>query len=97
MKKALTIGILCLVFIIIYFLQLNLFSSFTIAEIKPNLFILLILFIGLYAGTKVGAVLGLIFGFIIDILGSSLIGVSALCLGVIGFLRRIFRKKLLKR
>lgn len=97
MKKTLTIAILCIVFIIIYFLQLNFFSWFTIAGIKPNLFILLILFIGLYAGTKLGTALGLIFGFIIDILGSTLIGVSALCLGVIGFLRRLLRKKFLKR
>lgn len=97
MKKAITIGVLTIIFIITYFLQLNFFSWFTIAGIKPNLFILLILFIGLYAGTKLGTALGLIFGFIIDILGSTLIGVSALCLGVIGFLRRLFRKKLLKR
>ncbi len=97
MKKTITIVILFIVFIIIYFLELNFFSWFTIDGIKPNLFILLILFIGLYGGAKLGTVLGLIFGFIIDVLGSSLIGVSALCLGVIGFLRRIFREEFLKR
>lgn len=97
MKKALTIIILFIVFIIIYFLQLNFFSLFTIAGVKPNLFIMLILFIGLYAGVRMGTAFGVIFGIMIDILNGSVIGGAAIALGAIGFLRRLFRKKLFKR
>ena len=38
MKKAIAILILFVIFIVIYFLQLNLFSWFTIAGVKPNIF-----------------------------------------------------------
>ena len=54
MKKAIVIFILFIVFIIAYFLELNFFSWFTIAGVKPNLFIMLVLFIGLYAGIRMG-------------------------------------------
>lgn len=96
MKKAIAILILFVIFIVIYFLQLNLFSWFTIAGVKPNIFIILVLFIGLYAGIKMGTAFGVVFGFIIDILGSSLIGGSALALGVIGFLGGYLEKNLSK-
>ena len=88
MKKGLTIAILCIAFIIIYMLELNFFNWFTIAGVKPNLFILLTLFVGLYAGTKPGLGLGIFYGLLIDILGGNLIGISAVTLGTIGFLRR---------
>lgn len=38
-----------------------------------------------------GAILGIIFGLGIDLLGGSVIGQTAIILGLIGFLRRIFR------
>lgn len=96
MKKVVVGLILCFVFIIIYFLELNFFSWFTIAGVKPNIFIILVLFIGLYAGMKMGALFGTMFGFIIDILGSTLIGGSAIALGVIGFVGGYFEKNLSK-
>ena len=73
MKKCITILILCIVFVIVYFLQLNFFNWFTIAGIKPNMFIILVLFIGLYSGAKMGSAFGVVFGFAIDFLGSSMI------------------------
>ena len=91
MKKALTIIALFLIYILIYLLQINFFSWFTIAGIRPNLFIILVLFIGLYAGRKYGAILGVIFGLGLDLLGSNVIGQTAVMLGIIGFLRRIPR------
>jgi len=91
MKKTLTIIILCIVFFIIYFLQINFFSWFTIAGVKPNLFVIFVLFIGLYTGRRYGLIMGAIFGFLIDILGSSIIGISSIEYALIGFLRRIFR------
>ena len=96
MKKTLTIIILCLVYIIIYLLQINFFSWFTIAGIKPNLFIILVLFIGLYAGKRYGSILGIIFGLGLDLLGSNIIGQTAVILGIIGFsggyLDKVFSK-----
>lgn len=89
MKKALIVLALCVIFIVIYFLQLNFFSWFTIAGIKPNLFIILALFMGLYTNEKLGAILSMIFGFAIDFVGSNLMGGAGLALGVVGFLRWI--------
>ena len=68
MKKVKGILIILLIFIIVNFLQINFFSWFTIRGIKPNLFILLILFLGLFTGKKIGSICGFIFGFIIDLL-----------------------------
>ena len=96
MKKILTIIILCIVFVIIYLLQINLFSWFTIAGIKPNVFVILVLWIGLFTGRKYGAILGTVFGFVIDILGSRVIGISAVVLGIIGFAGGYLEKNLSK-
>ena len=63
MKKTISIVLLILVFFIIYFIQSNFFTWFTIAGIEPNLFVIFVLFIGLFAGKKLGLILGIIFGF----------------------------------
>lgn len=97
MKKALTIVILCITFLIIYFLQMNLFSWVTIAGVKPNLFIIFILFIGLFSGRKYGLILGAVFGFLIDVLGNNIVGASSIAYSAIGFLRRISRQETIKR
>jgi len=41
-------------FIITYFLQAIFFSEFTIAGIMPNIFVILMLYIGLYMGRTMG-------------------------------------------
>lgn len=66
MRKVLTIICIFIVFILIYFLQSNFFSWFTIAGIKPNLFIILALFIGLFMGEIYGVIIGSILGLILD-------------------------------
>ncbi len=53
MKKISIIIALIITFFIIYFLQVNIFSTFTIAGVKPNLFIMYVLFIGLFANQAV--------------------------------------------
>ena len=83
MKKTLTIIILCIAYIMIYLLQMNFFSWFTIAGIKPNLFVILALFIGLYSGRRMGAILGTIFGRGIYLIGNNLIGQTAFIHGII--------------
>lgn len=96
MKKAIASILMFITFLILYFLQANFFSWFTIAGIKPNLFILLILFIGLYAGRKAGIISGLLLGFLLDALMGKSMGGSMLMLGIIGFLGGYFDKNFSK-
>ena len=50
MKKTITILCLILIFFLIYFLQANFFTWFNIAGILPNLYVILVLFIGFERG-----------------------------------------------
>ena len=86
MKKAITIVSIFLVFILIYILQANFFNWFTIAGVKPNLFIVLILVLGLFAGQKVGIAYGIILGIFLDIVLGRNIGITTVMLGIIGFI-----------
>mgnify|MGYP003289140015 CR=1 FL=1 len=54
MKKVLIHIGLIFTFIITYFLQAIFFSEFTIAGIMPNIFVILMLYIGLYMGRTMG-------------------------------------------
>ena len=96
MRKTVTILVLTIVFIIIYFLQINFFNWFTIASVQPNLFVMFVMFIGLYAGKRMGTGFGLAIGLVIDILSSNMIGQSAIALGVIGFLGGYLEKNFSK-
>lgn len=90
MKKV-VIGIcLILVFFIIYVLQISVFSNFTIAGVKPNLFIIFILFIGLFANQILGISFGVVCGLIIDLLYGKVIGTAAIMLCIIGYLGAYF-------
>ena len=95
--KNIGVGVISfLVFLVIYFLQLNFFTWFNIAGIKPNLFVILVLFLGLYSGEKNGIVLGIIFGLFLDITIGKLIGISAIMFALIGFLGGYFDKNFSK-
>lgn len=96
MKKFTIVISLIIFFFIIYFLQVNIFSSFTIAGISPNLFVIYVLFIGLYANQFWGITLGVIFGLIIDLIFGKTIGITAVMLCVIGFLGSYFDKNFSK-
>jgi len=85
LKKTVIVVILFLAFLLIYFLQANFFNWFTIAGVKPNLFVILILFVGLFAGKNIGLTVGISFGIILDLFISRKIGVSGIMLGLIGF------------
>ena len=85
MKNFFTYIWLIITFFIIYFLQSNFFSWFTIGGIKPNLFILLVVVIGLFAGKNLGLIFGILFGFLLDIYLGRSIGTSALMFGIIGW------------
>lgn len=86
MKKFLSILGLILTFLMIYFLQSNFFTWFNIAGIKPNLFIVFILFIGLFIGNKLGFAFGLILGILLDLFIGKSIGISGLMLGLVGLI-----------
>lgn len=60
MKKAISILLMFIAFLIIYFLQVNFFTWFNIAGVMPNLFVVLILVIGLFAGKYAGISTGLL-------------------------------------
>ncbi len=84
MKKVIAVILLIVSFLIIFFLQSNFFTWFTIAKIQPNLFIIFILLIGLFAGKKLGLILGIIFGFYLDIVIGRQIGITGIMMGIIG-------------
>lgn len=86
MKKVGIVISLILLFITCYLLQANFFSWFNLADVKPNLFIILVLVIGLFAGKTLGTVLGVIFGMLLDFFISKSIGISAIMLGTIGII-----------
>lgn len=96
MKKTISIISLILLFFILYFLQINFFSWFNIAGIKPNLFIVLELFIALFVGRKVAMPYGFIMGLYLDVLTGSQIGISSLMFMLIGFLGEYFDKSFSK-
>ena len=86
MKKISVCVYMILTFIIIYLLQVNFFSWFNLAGIKPNLFVILVLTIGLFSGKSLGATFGILFGISLDFFVGKSIGISAIMLGIIGFL-----------
>lgn len=96
MKKVLSIFYIIIIYFFIYFLQVNFFSWFTIAGIQPNLFVLLVLFIGIFMGGKIGAVLGFLLGLYTDFLFSNTIGISGILLGIIGWCGEVLNRKFSK-
>ena len=96
LKKAGIVFSIILIYFILYFLQVNFFSWFTISGVKPNLFVLLALFIGIFINGKTGAIMGFIIGLYTDFLFSNIIGISAILLAVIGFFGDYLEKKFSK-
>ncbi len=96
MKKTIAIILLILSFFIIFFLQSNFFTWFTISGVMPNLYVIFILFIGLFAKKKVGLIFGLLGGLYLDIVLSKIVGISALGFAIIGILGEVFAKNFAK-
>lgn len=84
MKKAIDILLIILIFFIIYFLQSDFFTWFNIAGVMPNMFVILIMLIGLFMKKKWGFAFGIIFGLLLDLFIGIKIGVNAIALGIIG-------------
>lgn len=96
MKKVLINLFLVIAFIIIYFFQVNFFSWFKIAGVMPNLFIVFILFIGLYYNRIAGVTHGIILGILLDLFIGRKVGISAIMLGIVGLIGGIFDKNFSK-
>ena len=96
MKKTTIIFLLIITFLIIFFLQANIFQNFTIAGVMPNLFVIFILFVGLSANAGVGIAFGVIGGLLLDLIYSKSIGITAVMLCVIGYLGAYFDRNFSK-
>ena len=96
MKKLVINVILVLMFLIAYFLHSNLFTGFKIAGVMPNLFVIFILFIGLYANKTLGPIYGVICGIFLDCFIGKRIGITGIMLGIVGIVGVIFDKNFSK-
>lgn len=97
MKKLLSLIIIFLTFIFIYLIQANFFIWFNIAGVKPNLFIILALLIGIFIGKVYGLSIGIILGLCLDLFIGRAFGINGIVLGIAGILRRDIYKKLFQR
>ena len=96
MKKLVINIVLILVALIIYYLQSNFFTWFNIAGVMPNLFVIFVLFVGLFASRTVGTIYGVAIGLFLDLLLGLQIGINAVTLGLVGFLAGVFDKNFSK-
>ena len=96
MKKVSINIILIVIALVIYFLQENFFSWFTIGGIMPNLFIIYALFIGLFSGRNKGVIYGVIMGLLLDVAVGNKMGIYTIMLAVVGFVAGMFAKNFSK-
>lgn len=96
MKKFIINILLIITFIIIYLLHSNLFTWFKIAGVMPNLFVIFVLFIGLYAHKFMGVTYGIIFGLVLDLFIGKKVGITAIMLGIVGIIGMLFDKNFSK-
>ena len=95
--KKIFIGImLFLVFMFIYFLEVDVFPFITIAGIIPNLFIVFILFVGLFANSIFAIGFAVVGGILIESVNSPFIGGTAIMLTIIAFLASYFDRNFSK-
>lgn len=96
MKKVIINIVLVLVSLVIYYLQANFFTWFNIAGIEPNVFIIFVLFIGLFSSRTMGTIYGMVIGIILDLLLGNKVGINAITLGITGFVAGEFDKNFSK-
>ncbi len=78
--------------LIFYLMQCTLFSFLEIADIRPNLLLILTSVFGFMWGQKEGMVAGFLSGLLLDIQFGSFLGFYALIYLVIGYINGIFYK-----
>ena len=62
----------------------------------PNLFVIYVLFIGLFASRTMGTIYGVATGVMLDLLLGEQVGINAVTLGMVGFLAGVFDKNFSK-
>lgn len=96
MKKAISLIIIFIIFLIIYFLQSNFFCWFNIAGVKPNLFIIFMVFIGAFINKYYGFTIGVIGGLLVDLFVGKVIGLNAISFGIAGLIGGFLTKNVSK-
>ena len=91
MKKIITYAIFILALTLI---QTNLIGNIAILGVKPNLFIVFIIVVGLTNGSETGAVIGFIVGLVMDSYSPAPVGVYALIGLLLGILSGISNRKI---
>ena len=92
MKKILSFIFIFILFLIIFFLQANFFTWFNIAGVKPNLFIVLMVFIGAFMGKYYGFGIGMFLGLFLDIFIGKVLGLNATILALVGLFGGLLTK-----
>lgn len=83
-------GIMLVIIILCFLLQSTFFKALALAEVVPNLLLIITVAVGYMRGRKEGMIIGLICGLLIDFVYGDVIGVCALIYMVIGYLNGIF-------
>lgn len=85
----------CLLYLYIYFKSIYL-KNLELLGVMPNLFVIFVLFIGLFYSRTAGTVYGILFGILLDFFVGRKIGLSAIMLGTVGFIGGVFDKNFSK-
>ena len=96
MKKFLIGVVTYIVFIILYFIQTDFFSWFTISGISPNIFIIFILFLGLFTDNMFSIIMALFTGITLDLIIGRTIGVTAIMFCLVAIIANYFDKNFSK-
>lgn len=96
MKKFLVGVATYIVFIILYFVQTDFFSWFTIAGISPNIFIMFILFLGLFTDNMFSIIMALVTGITLDLIIGKTVGITAIMFCLIAIIAGYFDKNFSK-
>lgn len=86
--------VICSIAVILlsFILQTTVFQALSLAEVVPNLMVIVTVALGYMGGEKEGMFVGLFCGLLMDIYFGSVIGLYALFLMLIGFLNGFFNK-----
>ena len=96
MKKFVIGVITYFIFIILYFIQANFFGWFTIAGISPNIFVIYILFLGLFTDNKFSLIMALLTGITLDLVIGKTLGATAVLFCLISIIANYFDKNFSK-
>ncbi len=96
MKKFLLGVLMYVIFIILYFIQADFFSWFTIAGVSPNIFIIFILFLGLFTNNLFSILIALLTGITLDLVIGRTLGVTAFMFCLIAVIAGYFDKNFSK-